>query len=124
MKRIASAIILASSLSTVNAADFSHDMICKAAIATAMYKPVEILKSEKKEDLTTVSYVRKADGQSFFYQCKIDQSKVVWRTKIDGAWGRWRDTPDDSAITYKITDGKLFIDEAGNSNTYPASAFR
>ncbi|WP_175133457.1 hypothetical protein [Achromobacter pulmonis] len=87
--------------------------LCKAAISILMGRPISSMSGSEQDGLATVSYARASDGDTFKYQCKIEQSRVIWRSLIDGKWGRWRNDPRDEKVTYKVEGEKLtvFLDD-------------
>lgn len=63
-----------------------------------------------------VSYIRKNDGTKWSYKCKIDGNKIVWGNSD----GRWRESSEDSVITYKLTGNSIVVSETysdGSKNT-------
>jgi hypothetical protein len=71
----------------------------------------------------TMHSVMAGDTGSNRYQCNVSGDTITWRWFNQGHWGRWRDTPYDSIITYSISGNKLTIIERGpdggvNRDTY------
>jgi len=105
------------------------DVICRALVATTMGRPIDIIKIDKNDgNITYVSYLRPSDGKEWKLRCKVLGSRVIWSTvDIDGpntGFGRWRNHPADSVITYSLTPDSVTINEkysdgSGNTKTFP-----
>lgn len=99
--------------SSANAAGFSTEDICKAAIAVEMGREVSTMKTVTAGPEPEITYKRKADGKKFSYRCTLDGNRVVWKTFLtdEKQWGRWRNGEYDSVITYAIQGDKLHIED-------------
>lgn len=90
--------------------EFSVEIICKAAIAKIMGRDPKIIKTtafKSNKNIIYLSYIRKNDGSKWSYRCKIIENKIIWAT--DG--GRWRDHPEDSKLTFRVSGTILYIEE-------------
>lgn len=102
---------------------FSDEVICKAAIAHIMNQKTSIIKVSTSGKEVILKYKRPVDGKDFEYKCVVKKSekRIIWAAKFDYGWGRWRDSPYDSVISYEIKNKNLIIDEEGHTKTFKAS---
>ena len=102
-----------------------RQLVCRAAIATVMGRPLAIIKAkEGRNNLITTSYRRQSDGTVWRNLCRLEGSRVVWASiREDGTPGRWRNQTLDSVITFQISAAGVTIEEtysdgSSRSETY------
>lgn len=124
MKNLLSTLFLAVSMifGNVQAAanpPIPEVVLCRAAIAHQMRKPLdEILYSVNVKE-PTVIYQRKQDQKLFMYKCKVVGDRILWSMYIDtSGWGRWRDSADDDQITYSVDSKAVTTTVYGESKTW------
>jgi hypothetical protein len=109
--------ITASSLSVY--ADVSKGDLCRAYIATAYSKDINIIKhiSDNNHGQSMVSYVRN-DGKKYSYTCQFTGKKIIY-SMFDRAANKWGRLRYDEAGTYSISGNKVTINDPMNgSATY------
>ena len=93
-----------------------YALICRAAVATLMGRPIDIITAaEVENDMIRTQYRRPDDATVWRNLCRFDGNRVVWATiRSDGTAGRWRNHPLDPVVTFdvqttaleiKVTDG-------------------
>ena len=85
--------------------------ICRAAIATLMGRPIEIVTAAEVEDgMIQTQYRRPDDGTVWLNLCRFDGNRVVWSAiQSDGTAGRWRNHPLDPVVTFDVQATALKI---------------
>lgn len=91
-------------------------MVCRATISTLMGRDVNIIKSQMREGIVYLNYIRPDDGVEWFFRCKAEtpgSNRIVWashwETKKNSSYGRWRTGPQDGVIVYEINELSLAI---------------
>lgn len=106
---------------SVQAAEFSSEQLCKAAISLDMGRPVSIMTTERTGSEPQISYMRD-DGDYFLYKCRIRGNRVAWAAYFSetNSWGRWRDGEWDPVLTFKEEGGRLLLhsSETGVTKEY------
>lgn len=89
-------------------------IICRSAIAKMMGRDRSIIAGKIVGDFVETSYIRPSDRTAWRNQCQFLGSKIVWRAYQEQGkyWGRWRDDPADSTITYRLEGNGLVINES------------
>lgn len=85
-------------------ADFTREQICKATIATVMFKQPSIMVSKKLADGDVKVFYARNDGTKWAYKCKINEQNILWGS-IDG---RWR---NEDIITYSTQKQTITINK-------------
>jgi len=81
---------------------FSYPQICKAAIATSVYRKAKGIKTiSSRKNNVTISYVR-SDGKRYTYNCKIQKKEIRWKDQTMRNWNK---------------NVKLFYQVSANENT-------
>lgn len=84
--------------------EFTREQICKATIATVMFKQPSIMVSKKLSNGDIkVSYIRN-NGTKWAYKCKINGQNILW----GNIEGRWR---DEDIITYSTQKQTITINK-------------
>jgi hypothetical protein len=104
-------LLSVSALSFSVYADVSKGNLCRAYIATAYSKDINIIKhiSDNNHGQSMVSYVRN-DGNRYSYTCEFKGKKIIYSMfdRAANTWGRLR---YDEAGTYSISGNKVTIND-------------
>lgn len=97
-----------------------RSMICRARIAAVMGRDPKTMKATKAaDDLIRIQYRRPDDGKLWKSECKLVGNRIVWRGVDsfgnDGP-GRWRDGPDDEALTFEIDGNTVTTNSSDGSS--------
>ena len=102
------AVFSLTSLVMADEINFSKAEICKACIATVMFKDPDIIRIDKiKDQIVYLSYVKPTEKKRWAYRCKISGNTIIWASDK----GRWRNSQYDPKITYKIDGENILIKE-------------
>lgn len=100
-------------------------LVCRAAIATMMGRPIDIIAADERVDLVWVSYVRPDDGTRWSDVCRFNGNRVEWAYVENGQIGRWRTHPDDEVITFRLTEREVeIVMDFGDGSTTQKSFLR
>ncbi len=81
---------------------FSNPQICKAGIATSVFRKVKGIKTiSSQNNIVKISYV-KSDGEKYTYTCKIQEKEILWKDRYMQDWNK------NIKLFYQISsDGKV-----------------
>ena len=99
-------------------------LICRAAIATTMGRPIGIITADEgQNDTVQTTYYRPGDNSIWRNMCRISGDRVIWASiRDDGSRGRWRSHPLDPYLRYELSEASLTITEIyGDGSTSRAS---
>lgn len=117
-----SVLVIAGCDKKPNLGDFNQTAVCTAAIASIMGQHPSIIRAEKfSEKVTSLSYVRPADGTQWNYRCMLEGDRVVWASGN----GRWRNSGSDEVVSFlvkgrSLTISQRFSDNSSDSKTFTA----
>lgn len=99
---------------------FNQEAICTAAIASIMSQEASIIHAERySEKVTSLSYVRPADGSNWSYRCMLDDTQIVWASGN----GRWRNGGADELVSFSIDKESLTILQKFSDNSSTKRSF-
>ena len=89
-------------------------LICRAAIATIMGRPIDIITgTEDRNEVVRTDYRRPDDGTTWRNACQLVGDRIVWASvRRDGSIGRWRNDRLDSVVTFRLSDRKVTIEDS------------
>jgi hypothetical protein len=115
-----SVLVIAGCSRKTNHGDFNQEAICTAAIATIMSQSPSIIRAEKfSEKVTSLSYVRPADGSHWNYRCMLEGDRIVWASGN----GRWRNSGSDEVVSFLVKGKTLSISQRFSDNSSDTKAF-
>lgn len=115
-----SVLVIAGCTRKTNHGDFNQEAICTAAIATIMSQSPSIIRAEKfSEKVTSLSYVRPADGSHWDYRCMLEGDRIVWASGN----GRWRNSGSDEVVSFLVKGKTLSISQRFSDNSSDTKAF-
>lgn len=80
----------ASAVSAQTISEADEAFVCRAAIASIMGHPLQIIDAERRDSLVWTTYVRPSDGQRWTNVCRISGDQVEWAEVENGSIGNWR----------------------------------
>lgn len=86
---------------------FSISQICKAGIGMMMGRDPAVMDSRVAGGIVFLSYIREDDGTEWKYKCRLEGNRIMWGADD----GRWRDNPADEALFFKVSEGRLEVEE-------------
>jgi hypothetical protein len=115
-----SVLVIAGCTRKTNHGDFNQEAICTAAIATIMSQSPSIIRAEKfSEKVTSLSYIRPADGSHWNYRCMLEGDRIVWASGN----GRWRNSGSDEVVSFLVKGKTLSISQRFSDNSSDTKAF-
>lgn len=104
-----------------NAITSDLERVCSAAIAAEMFRPIDIIKTNKVDNnVVHLSYIREDDNTKWRYLCKLSQNKVLWA--VPG--GRWRNHPADTFITYELKGEQVIINRKHSDGSQSTKTYK
>ncbi len=97
---------------------FSDTDICKAGISTIFGRPINIMRSNRRNGLIYISYTR-GDGTVWKNKCKVNGRIIVWGSEN----GRWRNGPFDDKVSFTVNGNRIKVTEGSSSSTFNKNEF-
>lgn len=82
--------------------------------------PTTMAVSNLEGPIIGISYIRKNDGTKWSYKCKVNGNKIVWGNSD----GRWRESSEDSVITYKLMGNSIVVSETYSDGSKTTKSYK